>query len=198
LRLLLNDQYRRRHTPDPPRARFVRWVNTRRRNWFPQRFNGNLAPAARRWRTPRFQQVESKGDLIFMSDSQFGGTHLDPGGPAFLFSARPRRTSRSRPRRSPRRPRPTRTAPVASCSRPILISAEFNFRRPLNVDPPARLLTLKGINVTIVEEDKRPHASVQRRAVQPATPDENLSNGEVNGLKIEGGQYTPDRGVDRR
>ncbi len=70
----------------------------------------------------------------------------------------------------------------------MLRSAEFNFRRPINVDP-ASLLGLKNIDVTIVEEDNgRTHLFTGTQFT--GDPDENLSNGEVNGLKVEGGQYT--------
>lgn len=70
----------------------------------------------------------------------------------------------------------------------VLQSAEFSFRRPLGVD--WTTLMLQGaVDVTIVEEDNgRTHLFSGTQFT--GDPDESLTDGEVTGLKAEGGRYT--------
>jgi hypothetical protein len=71
--------------------------------------------------------------------------------------------------------------------KPMLVSAEFTFRRPLDVSWTDTML-LCSIDGTIVEEDNgRTHLFTGTRFI--GDPDENITNGEVSGLKIEGGRY---------
>lgn len=72
--------------------------------------------------------------------------------------------------------------------KPSLVSAEITFRRPIGVRWTDSML-MCAVNGTIVEEDNgRTHLFSASRLT--GDPEENLTNGEVTGIKLEGGQYT--------
>jgi hypothetical protein len=71
--------------------------------------------------------------------------------------------------------------------KPMLVSAEITFRRPPGVTWTKTML-LCSINATIVEEDNgRTHLFTGTRLT--GDPEDNISSGEVTGLKVEGGTY---------
>src|SRR6266571_7986211 len=72
--------------------------------------------------------------------------------------------------------------------KPMLVSAEITFRRPAGINWTPTML-LCAVNATIVAEDNgRTHLFTNTRMT--GDPEENLSNGEISGLKLEGGQYS--------